>query len=1105
MLDKISTSIELKTDGLESGVKKSADQLNKLENWLKRTSLAAQKTQDELNKTGESGGLKAATLETSNLTSALGSAGGAAGLAGVAILGIGVGLINAVKGAEKLNQILRPIQFLSGNESAQNLSFLKTEAEKTGLGFQNLAESYKGFAGALSSSGVTFKEINKEFAQISESFQVYGVSGEEAKNATKALTQIAGKGVVQMEELRGQLGEAMPVALGIASRAYGVTTSELQEMTKKGLDGVQFLRLFAAEAKKETSGSTAAVNTLTAAENRLTDVIQLASKALGDFATPAAIAAIDATTKTVRGLVKEFTFAANAISATDDAIRSVRDPNYGQKKETAKQNKIARDNQFSDVFGNLGDLGKNAGGTVTGEAIKYAKTNDAELKKIARDKIAFQREAYAQERLLRDQELSDYASAFSRKRQIAQQELSDQRALAAEQLAIKRGIEDINSSVRVKGADTSYIQEYLAKGQEILRKGEDAALALKKRNQDIDFANTQSIEERKVELIRRRYQIESQLMQQSFAQAGRLIGTEKGAGSSGKGFGTPGKALGISDLVAFGRSVDGRNGANVGQQSAFGRIGKHTPGSLHYEDKAIDINANNAIGGERARLKQVMGEARAAGFNAFIEEKGQGYSTGLHLHVDLKNAIAKTGEVVGPLVAKGIQDVSLQSVNAGSISRTQGADRSKLEAAQEKERLIRFNEEYQAKDSELTRSLLSNRASLRKADLDLSKDRASYSRDFTELSRLERQDIQATAEASRTRTELAVAEYDRQILKLDELAKKTTDANARKGLDQAKQSALFGKQNAIDQGDREQAAAAQAKTTAQREQALYTRNYRDSLADANLELEKNSSLLELQRQNIGLEADELAPLLLRKEREADLTKQIAEAKRQGLTLGQDEIDSYNKQTDSLVQLNQAQAEFLKTKNELTDLARGVGDAFGTLFKDLVDGGKTLNEDLSSFFGSIADNFLNMASKILSDAITQQLLSLFGGLGGSLASDNGAGFGGLVAGFTQGSEGIALTKYAKGGISTGPAIFGDNGAEAAVPLPDGRSIPVTFQGGQGGQAQGQVINISVVVNGGNDPQSTGDAVKAGVLEALVDARINKSLAPGGAIRQTLRNN
>jgi hypothetical protein len=39
----------------------------------------------------------------------------------------------------------------------------------------------------------------------------------------------------------------------------------------------------------------------------------------------------------------------------------------------------------------------------------------------------------------------------------------------------------------------------------------------------------------------------------------------------------------------------------------------------------------------------------------------------------------------------------------------------------------------------------------------------------------------------------------------------------------------------------------------------------------------------------------------------------------------------------------------------------------------------------------------------------------------------------------------LIGYSRGGISNRPAIFGEKGPEAAVPLPDGRTIPVSFKG------------------------------------------------------------
>jgi hypothetical protein len=44
---------------------------------------------------------------------------------------------------------------------------------------------------------------------------------------------------------------------------------------------------------------------------------------------------------------------------------------------------------------------------------------------------------------------------------------------------------------------------------------------------------------------------------------------------------------------------------------------------------------------------------------------------------------------------------------------------------------------------------------------------------------------------------------------------------------------------------------------------------------------------------------------------------------------------------------------------------------------------------------------------------------------------------------SGQSSLWMNGYAKGGIANTPSIFGEAGAEAAVPLPDGRSIPVTL--------------------------------------------------------------
>lgn len=106
--------------------------------------------------------------------------------------------------------------------------------------------------------------------------------------------------------------------------------------------------------------------------------------------------------------------------------------------------------------------------------------------------------------------------------------------------------------------------------------------------------------------------------------------------------------------------------------------------------------------------------------------------------------------------------------------------------------------------------------------------------------------------------------------------------------------------------------------------------------------------------------------------------------------------------------------------------------------------------------------------------------------------------------------MPLSKYASGGIAKSPqmAIFGEGAMnEAYVPLPDGRSIPVTLKGmGTRSTEGGNTVNISLVVNEGdksNKQSSSGDSsnawgqmvnkIKAIVLEELVSQK-----RPGGLL-------
>lgn len=114
----------------------------------------------------------------------------------------------------------------------------------------------------------------------------------------------------------------------------------------------------------------------------------------------------------------------------------------------------------------------------------------------------------------------------------------------------------------------------------------------------------------------------------------------------------------------------------------------------------------------------------------------------------------------------------------------------------------------------------------------------------------------------------------------------------------------------------------------------------------------------------------------------------------------------------------------------------------------------------------------------------------GGLGGIIGSIFGSGGAGAS------SSGLVfgpLPAFASGGVSDKPGIFAESGPEAAVPLPDGRSIPVTLNGSPA------PANVSVhVVNNAPAEVSTDSQTGANgeTYLRIVVNEVKKETAKGG---------
>jgi len=160
---------------------------------------------------------------------------------GTALAGLGAGAAIAgffkqsIQSAIELETITKKLSNTLGEQGAgKALSFTKGLADQLGLSFKTLAGTFGSFTAAASSAGVPLEVQRNLFASVSKAAQQLGLSNDELAGSLLALQQIASKGTVSMEELRGQLGERLPIAFAAAAKGLGVTQQELIKLVETG-------------------------------------------------------------------------------------------------------------------------------------------------------------------------------------------------------------------------------------------------------------------------------------------------------------------------------------------------------------------------------------------------------------------------------------------------------------------------------------------------------------------------------------------------------------------------------------------------------------------------------------------------------------------------------------------------------------------------------------------------------------------------------------------------------------------------------------------------------------------------------------------------------
>lgn len=170
----------------------------------------------------------------------------------------------------------------SGDSVAGTWSFLTATAKAYGAELVSLTRRYIKFYAAARESGLSLKQAQNIFETFTKVGGVLALQTDELSGVFLALEQMLSKGKITTEELRRQLGERLPGAVGIMATALNVTVAELDKMLKKGEVISKDVLPDFAKAVEAAYGleSVTKVNTLAAAQNNLTTQWQLFAKSI---------------------------------------------------------------------------------------------------------------------------------------------------------------------------------------------------------------------------------------------------------------------------------------------------------------------------------------------------------------------------------------------------------------------------------------------------------------------------------------------------------------------------------------------------------------------------------------------------------------------------------------------------------------------------------------------------------------------------------------------------------------------------------------------------------------------------------------------------------
>lgn len=188
----------------------------------------------------------------------------------------------------------RSIDFVFGDQSTQVKKFIQDLTQITGMDTTETQAQFASF-GASAKNTMGLEGSEELFKNLTGYARLMGRSDEQIQRALTAISQMASKGQVMSEELKGQLSEALPGATQAFAKALGLTEKQLFDKMKNGdVKASDALPKFAKElgAQINSRGGWKAIQDSTQTmlgnlkntwNNSLTDIFKGSEDGLQDF------------------------------------------------------------------------------------------------------------------------------------------------------------------------------------------------------------------------------------------------------------------------------------------------------------------------------------------------------------------------------------------------------------------------------------------------------------------------------------------------------------------------------------------------------------------------------------------------------------------------------------------------------------------------------------------------------------------------------------------------------------------------------------------------------------------------------------------------------